>query len=81
MFWHLIKPFWCNRQRLPALALLLVVLTLSLSSVWFSVQLNQWNGDFFNALQQLDGSLIYPLLQQFMLIIVAWCWCWCMPTT
>ncbi|QTE82774.1 ABC transporter ATP-binding protein/permease [Shewanella algae] len=71
MFWHLIKPFWCNRQRLPALALLLVVLTLSLSSVWFSVQLNQWNGDFFNALQQLDGSLIYPLLQQFMLIIVA----------
>ncbi|MCE9790878.1 ABC transporter ATP-binding protein/permease [Shewanella indica] len=71
MFWHLIKPFWCNRQRLPALALLVVVLTLSLSSVWFSVQLNQWNGDFFNALQQLDGSLIYPLLQQFMLIIVA----------
>ncbi|MCW7556283.1 ABC transporter ATP-binding protein/permease [Endozoicomonas gorgoniicola] len=71
LFWRLIKPYWWSRQRLPSLALLFVVLATSLSSVWFSVELNQWNGDFYNALQKLDGSQIYPLLKSYIIIIGA----------
>ncbi len=71
LFWQLARPFWLSRQRIPAVLLLLSVLTLSLSSVWFSVQINQWNGDFFNALQQLDEKALYSLLQFFAGLIAA----------
>lgn len=71
LFWQLIKPFWFAKERNSALLLLTIVITLSLSSVWFSVQINQWNGDFFNALQQLDGPVLYELLQFFAGLIAA----------
>ncbi|MGY0217021.1 ABC transporter ATP-binding protein/permease [Endozoicomonadaceae bacterium StTr2] len=70
-FYFLIKPYWFSRQRWPAIALLATVLTLSLSSVWFTVRLNEWNGRFYNALQALDADAIYPLLRDFILIIGA----------
>ncbi|OLQ93216.1 hypothetical protein BIY22_01615 [Vibrio panuliri] len=68
-YWQLIKPFWLSKQRLPSLGLLIVIISMTFGSVWLSVQFNQWNGDFYNALQQLDGSSIYRLLGQFVLLI------------
>ncbi|MFK7161626.1 ABC transporter ATP-binding protein/permease [Marinospirillum sp. MEB164] len=70
-FWRLTRAYWLRRQAWPQLLLLLVVLGMSLSSVWFSVQINHWNGDFFNALQALDGEAIYPLLLQFVGLVAA----------
>lgn len=70
VFWGLIKPFWTTSpNRKGALLLLVVVLAMSLSTVWFSVRLNQWNGDFFNAIQKFDGKVIYSLLWEFILIV------------
>lgn len=68
-YWQLVKPFWLSKERLPSLGLLLVIIGMTFGSVWLSVQFNQWNGDFYNALQQLDGSSIYRLLGQFALLI------------
>ncbi|QKJ02799.1 ABC transporter ATP-binding protein/permease [Yersinia mollaretii] len=70
-FYYLARPFWGIRSALLAWLLLLVVLALSLSSVWFNVQLNQWNGEFYNALQQLNSQALYRLLQQFILLVSA----------
>lgn len=68
-YWQLIKPFWLSKQRLPSVGLLLIIISMTFGSVWLSVQFNQWNGDFYNALQQLDGSTIYRLLGQFCVLI------------
>lgn len=71
-FWQLIRPFWLTSEgRKGSFFLLIVVIGLSLSSVWFSVKLNEWNGAFFNAIQALDGPTIYKLLGQFILIVTA----------
>lgn len=70
-FCYLARPFWGIRSALLAWLLLLVVLVLSLSSVWFNVRLNQWNGEFYNALQQLDSQALYRLLQHFIVLVSA----------
>ncbi|MEQ5391589.1 ABC transporter ATP-binding protein/permease [Proteus sp. fly-1013] len=68
-FFYLVSPFWGRRAALYCWFLLIVSLTLTLSSVWFNVKMNEWNGGFYNALQQLDGQALYKLLQQFVIII------------
>ena len=71
-FWSLIRPFWTrSERRVAAWALLALVMALSLSTVWFSVRLNTWNGAFFNAIQAMDGDKIYPLLLEFIAIVSA----------
>lgn len=71
-FWSLIRPFWTrSERRVAAWALLALVMVLSLSTVWFSVRLNTWNGAFFNAIQAMDGDKIYPLLLEFIAIVSA----------
>lgn len=69
-FFYLVSPFWGRRAALYCWFLLIVSLTLTLSSVWFNVKMNEWNGSFYNALQQLDGQALYKLLQQFVIIII-----------
>ena len=68
-FFYLVSPFWGRRTALYCWFLLILSLTLTLSSVWFNVTMNEWNGSFYNALQQLDGQALYKLLQQFVIII------------
>lgn len=68
-FFYLVSPFWGRRAALYCWFLLIFSLTLTLSSVWFNVKMNEWNGGFYNALQQLDGQALYKLLQQFVIII------------
>ncbi|QXH58498.1 ABC transporter ATP-binding protein/permease [Pseudomonas maumuensis] len=64
-FWAICRPFWCSRQACPAWALLVTVVGLTLFGVWLNVQLNEWNGAFYNALQAVDGGTLYRLLYQF----------------
>ncbi|MCW2475768.1 ABC transporter ATP-binding protein/permease [Candidatus Symbiopectobacterium sp. NZEC151] len=68
-FIYLVKPFWGSRGSLFCWFLLLLSLGLTLSSVWFNIQMNQWNGSFYNALQQLDGQHIYVLLRRFVVLV------------
>lgn len=70
-FLFLIKPFWTSSSSKSAWLLLSVVIALSLSTVWFNVKLNEWNGDFYNALQQLDSEKLYHLLTVFIFLIMA----------
>lgn len=68
-FFYLIKPFWGQRAALFCWILLAASLGLTLSSVWFNVKMNMWNGDFYNALQQLDGQALYGLLRYFVVLV------------
>ncbi len=70
-FWILVRRFWLlSDRRIFYFILFAVVVGLSVSRVGFSVLLNQWNGDFFNAIQAMDGGEIYVLLGKYILIIV-----------
>lgn len=68
-FYFLIKPFWRSSQSISAWLLLAIVVTLSMTAIWFNVLINEWNGDFYNALQKLEGKTIYHLLWKFILLI------------
>lgn len=68
-FIYLVKPFWGSHGSLFCWFLLLLSLGLTLYSVWFNIQMNQWNGSFYNALQQLDGQHIYVLLRRFVVLV------------
>ncbi|EML1936906.1 MULTISPECIES: ABC transporter ATP-binding protein/permease [Providencia] len=68
-FFYLVKPFWGQRTALFCWLLLAASLGLTLSSVWFNVKMNMWNGDFYNALQKFDGQALYGLLQYFVVLV------------
>jgi vitamin B12/bleomycin/antimicrobial peptide transport system ATP-binding/permease protein len=50
-FWRLAKPYWFSEDRLAGRTLFAVIVALNLAIIWVNVQLNTWNGDFYNALQ------------------------------
>ncbi len=50
--WELTWPYWKSEEKWSAIGLLAAVVALNLFSVWLNVRLNQWNNDFYNALQQ-----------------------------
>ncbi len=64
-FWTLAAPYWSSEERWRARGLLLVVVSLSLGQVYLLVQLNTWNRDFFDALQQYDQAAFGSLLLRF----------------
>jgi putative ATP-binding cassette transporter len=51
-FWALLRPFGTSQERWPMLGLLVIIVTLTLSSVYLSVQFNQWYNRFYNALDE-----------------------------
>jgi putative ATP-binding cassette transporter len=64
-FLALAAPYWRSEDRWMAWALLLAITVLNIAMVYCNVLLNQWNGDFFNALQQHDWDRFLQLLQVF----------------
>jgi vitamin B12/bleomycin/antimicrobial peptide transport system ATP-binding/permease protein len=50
-FWVVAKPYWFSEERWAARGLLFVIVAINLALVWVNVELNSWNGDFYNALQ------------------------------
>ena len=64
-FKALALPYWCSSEKWKALALLAVVIALNLGMIYLQVQLNYWNGAFYDALQQLDWSAFKKLLVKF----------------
>ncbi|MCS3407325.1 ABC transporter ATP-binding protein/permease [Serratia sp. AKBS12] len=58
--WQLIKPFWISEEKWRAWAMLLAIVALSLGLVYISVQINQWNQVFYDALQNKN----YPVFRQ-----------------
>jgi putative ATP-binding cassette transporter len=52
--WRLIQPYWNSEERWMARGLLAVVVGLNLGQVYLSVLFNDWNGRFYDSLQQKD---------------------------
>jgi putative ATP-binding cassette transporter len=52
--WSLTKPYWTSDEKWSAWALLLLIITLNLGTVYITVLINQWNNAFYDALQELN---------------------------
>lgn len=66
--WQLSKPYWQSDEKWLARGLLIAIVILNLGMVYMSVILNQWNSDFYNALQDLDKQAFTHLIIKFSLI-------------
>ncbi|MCM2971178.1 ABC transporter ATP-binding protein/permease [Larsenimonas suaedae] len=67
--WALTKPYWTtSEERWSAWALLITIISMSLLMVYFTVLLNEWNGKFYNALQELDLEAFWSLIGYFSIL-------------
>ncbi|MCR5176752.1 MAG: ABC transporter ATP-binding protein/permease [Anaerovibrio sp.] len=66
--WIMMRSYWKSEERWWARGLLAVIVVLSLGQVYMLVLLNQWNNDFYNALQNYDYPSFWPLIGHFTLI-------------
>jgi putative ATP-binding cassette transporter len=64
-FVTLVAPYWKSEDKWRAWLLLVVVVSMNLGLVYLSVQFNQWNNDFYNALQNLDKDAFFAALFKF----------------
>ncbi len=63
--WRLAAPYWRSDERWRAWALLVAIVALSLGSVYMLVVLNDWNRQFFNAIQEKNEEDFFVLLVYF----------------
>jgi len=63
--WQLAKPYWKSEERGRAWALFIAIVGLSLSIVYMLVLLNDWNRQFFNAVEQKNRDEFFALLLRF----------------
>ncbi len=63
--WQLAKPYWQSEEKLRAWSLLVAIVSISLFIVYLSVVLNDWNRQFFNAIQEKDSQAFFSLLVRF----------------
>jgi putative ATP-binding cassette transporter len=63
--WKLAKPYWRSEEKWRAWGLLGTIVALSLSLVYMLVLLNDWNRQFYNALEQKDERDFFALLGYF----------------
>src|SRR5712691_2546419 len=66
--WRLTVPYWRSEERWQARSLLAAVVALALGLVFINVQLNQWNREFYNALDQRDFEAFGELLIRFSIL-------------
>lgn len=60
--WQLARPYWFSEERWFARGALAAILAMNIFLVWMATLLNQWNGDFFNALQEKKAEDFWRLL-------------------
>lgn len=63
--WRLAKPYFASEHRASALGFLCVVVALNLVAVYVDVLLNEFNRDFYNALEQKDFAEFKAQLLRF----------------
>ncbi len=52
--WRLIKPYWLSEEKWRAWGMLGLIIFLSLTTIYITVQFNEWNRVFYDALQNKD---------------------------
>lgn len=63
--WKLLKPFWTSDEKWRAMGLLAAVIALALGMVYLNVLFNEWNRDFYNALENKDFAIFKQQLWRF----------------
>src|SRR5215471_1086237 len=63
--WTLVAPYWSSEERWSARVLLVVIVALTLGMVYVNVLYNDWNREFFEAIQDKDFESFGPLLIHF----------------
>jgi putative ATP-binding cassette transporter len=63
--WGLIAPYWTSEERWRARGLLGAIVALTLGGVALLVLLNDWNRQFYDALERRDGDAFSGLLLRF----------------
>jgi putative ATP-binding cassette transporter len=63
--WGLAGPYWRSEERWRARVLLIIIVLLTLALVFLNVLYNNWNRDFFEAIQNKDFESFGPLLVRF----------------
>ena len=66
--WGLIAPYWKSNDKWMARGLLASVVILALGMVYLNVLFNDWNRDFYNALENKNFLLFKQQLWQFSLL-------------
>jgi vitamin B12/bleomycin/antimicrobial peptide transport system ATP-binding/permease protein len=66
--WALAAPYWSSEERWRARILLAAIVILTLALVFLSVQYNDWNRSFGEAIQNKDAGSFLPLLLRFSVI-------------
>jgi len=54
--WRIAVPYFRSNEKKFAIGMLAVVIALQLFGVWLNVRFNQWNNDFYDALQKKDWT-------------------------
>ncbi|TCO83030.1 putative ATP-binding cassette transporter [Plasticicumulans lactativorans] len=70
--WRLTYSYWTSEQKVSAWLLLVVVIAGNLSIVAVTVWLNNWNRDFYDAIQNLDRDAFYAQLVVFGWIVAVY---------
>ncbi|MGN6703381.1 MAG: SbmA/BacA-like family transporter, partial [Burkholderiaceae bacterium] len=63
--WRLIKPFWVSDQKWKGIGLLVAVVSLALGMVYLNVLFNEWNREFYNALEARNYDVFRHQLWRF----------------
>ena len=63
--WILLKPFWFSRHCIFSALLFISILAMIYLLVEIQVWLNNWNSDFFNALEKIDANKLKNLVLWF----------------
>jgi putative ATP-binding cassette transporter len=70
--WALIKPYWFAEDRWAGWGLLVLVIALTLATVYITVLLAEWNRLFFNAVQAKNYQDFLHLLIRFGILAVCY---------
>lgn len=68
-FWHLLKPYWKSEEKWSAFGLLALNILCIIIEVRASVAINDYNKDFFDALQNFDTAAMITCLWHFVVAI------------
>src|SRR5271166_1182224 len=67
--WRLAKSYWKSEEKYSAWRLLVAVVALNFGNVCISVQINEWNKAFYNALQAFNSSELFRQLGIFGILV------------
>jgi putative ATP-binding cassette transporter len=70
--WSLIHAYWWSGEKSSARLLLFGIVALTLGMVYMNVQINEWQNNFYNALQDKNRAEFYRQLMRFVLLASVW---------